>query len=178
MMTAKAALEIVVAKRQQLEKALRQNQEILKQVEHLANIGHFERDLVNDQITWSDQVPHIFGWQPGRKFSQADLEKFIHPEDRQLQRQALNAVLHDRRPYNVEYRIIRSDGQIRFIHIRDEVKHDKSGRPVRIFGTVQDVTEHKKAEELRKRYHRLTRREREVMNLVVRGMLNKQIAAQ
>jgi FixJ family two-component response regulator len=47
-----------------------------------------------------------------------------------------------------------------------------------MFGTVQDITERKQAEELRARYHRLTAREREVMELVVRGMLNKQIAAQ
>ena len=55
---------------------------------------------------------------------------------------------------------------------------DKSGRAARHFGAVWDIAERKQAEALRVRYHRLTPREREVMKLVVRGMLNKQIAAQ
>jgi len=178
-MNAQEALKIEIAKRKQLQKALRESEARLREVQRLANIGHWERDLVNDRITWSEQTARIFGGQPHkRKFGQADLEKLIHPDDRLLQRQALNSVLHGHHRYNVEYRIIRPDGQIRFVHVRDELQYDKSGRPVRIFGTVQDITERKQAEGLRERYNRLTRREREVMDLVVRGKMNKDIAGQ
>jgi PAS domain S-box-containing protein len=176
-MNSNEALKIEVAKRKQLEKALRENKKRLREVERLANIGHWERDLVHDHIIWSEQTAHIFGWTPTNpQFGQAELERLIHPEDRPVQKAALHAVLHDHIRYDVKYRIIRPDGQIRFVHVRDEVKYDKSGRPIRIFGTVQDITERKQAEELRRRYRRLTRREREVMDLVVHGMMNKEIA--
>lgn len=177
-MTSGELLRIEIARRRQVEKELRETRAKLKEVERLASIGHWERDLVADRILWSEEVCRIFGWQPPKqKFGQADLEKRIHPDDRALQRRALSAVMRGHR-YDVEYRIIRPNGDIRFVHVRDEVKYDPSGRPIRMFGTVQDITEHKKAEELRKRFNRLTRREREVMGLVVRGKLNKQIAGE
>lgn len=176
-MNSKEALKIEIARRKQLEKALRENKKRLREVECLANIGHWERDLVNDHIIWSEQTAHIFGWTPTNpEFSQADLARLIHPEDRAIQKAALMAVLHDHKRYDVKYRIVRPDGQIRFVHVRDEVKYDDSGHPIRIFGTVQDITERKQAEELRSRYHRLTRRERQVMDLVVQGLMNKEIA--
>jgi PAS domain S-box-containing protein len=177
-MNLKQALVIEIAKRKHLEKALRESRKRLREVERLANIGHWERDLVNDRIVWSEQAAHIFGrTTPNPKFGQAELEKFIHPEDRPLQKTALNAVLNDNRRYNIKIRIIRPDGQIRFIHVRDDIQNDNSGRPIRIFGTVQDITDCIQAEELRRRYNRLSRREREVMNLVASGMMNKEIAA-
>jgi PAS domain S-box-containing protein len=176
-MNLKETLKIEIAKRQQLEKALHENKKRLREVERLANIGHWEYDFVDDHIIWSEQTAHIFGWTPVKpKFGQAELARLIHPEDRPIQKAALNAVIHDHKRYDVKYRIVRPDGQIRFVHVKDEVKYDQSGRPIMIFGTVQDITERKQAEELRRRYHRLTRREREVMDLVVHGMMNKEIA--
>ena len=177
-MAADEALRIEIARRKRAEKALRESEAKMRELQRLANIGFFERDLVTDRITWSDQTIRIFGWPPtGSKFGQADLQKLIHPDDRQLQRQAMHDVMRGHQRYNVEYRIIKPDGDIRYVHVRDEVKRDKSGRPRRLFGTVQDITERKQAEKLRARYNRLTAREREVMELVVQGMLNKQIAA-
>jgi transcriptional regulator with GAF, ATPase, and Fis domain len=71
----------------------------------------------------------------------------IHPDDRQLQQQTLSDALQGSRLYDVEYRIIRSDGNIRFVHVRDEIVYDESSRPIRMFGAVQDITERKQAEE-------------------------------
>jgi PAS domain S-box-containing protein len=178
-MAADEALRTEIARRKRAERALRECEAKMKELQRLANIGHWERDLITDRITWSDQTARIFGVRPEvRRFGQAELQKLIHPDDRQLQKQALDDVLRGRQRYNVEYRIVRPNGDIRYVHVRDEVIRDKSGRPARLFGTVQDITERKQAEELRARYNRLTAREREVMELVVRGMLNKQIAGQ
>jgi PAS domain S-box-containing protein len=169
-------LSIEIARRKRAEKALREIRTRLMEVERLAKIGHWERDLVADRLIWSEETCRIFGRRPCRgKFGQAELEKLIYPEDRALQRRTLDAVLRGK-PYNVEYRIMRPNGKVRFVRVRDEIKFDAKGRPIRLFGTVQDVTEHKEALELRERYNRLSQREREVMELVVRGKLNKQIA--
>jgi PAS domain-containing protein len=113
-MNSNEALKIEVARRKQLEESLRKYKKRLREVERLANIGHWERDLINDHIVWSEQTAHIFGWTPPtkRKFGQADLQKLIYPEDRPAQKAALNAVLHDHRPYDVKYRIARPDGKL------------------------------------------------------------------
>lgn len=179
MMSTKDALRIEIARRKRAEKALRETDALLKDCQRLANVGHFEHNLINDRITWSDQIARIFGRHPPKgTLDQAALQHLIHPGDLKVQRQALNDARQGSRPYDVEYRIVRPDGEIRLVHVRSEVEFNRSGRPVRLFGTVQDITERKQAEELRARHHRLTPREREVMALVVRGALNKQIAAQ
>jgi PAS domain S-box-containing protein len=175
--TADEELRTLIAECKRLEGVLVECHARMKELGRLANIGYWERDLVNDRITWSEQTIRIWGRNPqGHKFGQAELEQFIHPDDRPLQRQALDDALRGHQRYNVEYRIIRPNGDIRYVHVRDGVERDKSGRPVRLFGTVQDITDRKQCERLRTRHNRLTAREREVMELVVQGMLNKQIA--
>jgi len=177
-MPAKEALRIEIARRERAEKALRKSEARLKECLGLANIGHWEWKVVSDRLTWSDETYRIFGQpQVGRKFGQAELDKLVHPDDRQRRRKALEDALRGRHPYDVEYRILRPDGEVRYIRVRDDVEYDKSGRPCRMFGVVWDITESKQAEALRVRCNQLTAREREVMKLVVEGMLNKQIAA-
>jgi len=177
-MTAREALWKEIARRKGVENALRKIEARLKEFQRLANIGFMERDLISGRITWSEEVCRIFGRpEIGCRLGQADLEKSIHPDDRRRQRQALNDAMQGRHPYDVEYRIISPDGEVRCIHVRDDLEYDKSGRPSRIFGTVHDITELKQADTLRSPHNRLTSRECEVMKLVVQGMLNKQIAA-
>ena len=55
--------------------------------------------------------------------------------------------MHERKPYSLDYRIVLPDGHGRIMHEQAEVIYDAIGRPTRIIGTVQDITEHKQAEE-------------------------------
>ena len=59
----------------------------------------------------------------------------------------LSEALQGSREYDVEYRIVRPDGDTRFIHTRDEIEYDESGKPIRMFGVIQDITERKQAEQ-------------------------------
>lgn len=123
----------------------------LKEAERLAKIGYWDRDLVADRITWSPQTYEIFDLSPrDGGLRQAELQERIHPDDRQIQLQALNEALQTGRLYDVQYRIVRPDGGVRWLHVRDEIVFDPSGRPVRMFGTVQDVSERMQAESLLK----------------------------
>lgn len=107
-MASDEALRTLIAKCKRLEKALRESEAKMRELQRLANIGFWETDLVTDCITWSDQTARIIGRSfPQTKFGQADLQEIIHPDDRQLERQALEGVLQGRHRYNVEYRIIR-----------------------------------------------------------------------
>lgn len=149
---AQAALEQA---RHQLEervaertKALAISENKLKEAQRLARIGYWERDILTDRITWSEETCRIWGRSPANGFIiQAQLEEMIHPDDRQLQRKALIQAQQGRRPYDVEYRIVRPDGDVRFLHVWDKAEFDQSGRPIRLFGTVQDITERKRMED-------------------------------
>jgi PAS domain S-box-containing protein len=126
---------------------LRESEAKLKEAQRLANIGYWERDLLADRITWSRETCRIWGLKTETAvLNQAKMQEMIHPDDRRLQSEALREVLEKGRKYDVEYRIVRPDGQVRFVHAWDEIERDESGRVIRIFGTVQDITERKQAE--------------------------------
>ncbi len=136
---------------------LRKNEAKLKEAQRLGKLGYWERDLLEDRITWSDETCKIFGVSfPNGGLSQAGLQEMIHPEDREIQRRALEETLKQLQPYDVEYRIVKPDGETRFIHVIDQIVRDETGRPVRLFGTVQDITERMRVEEaLRRSEHEL-----------------------
>jgi PAS domain-containing protein len=102
------------------EAALRDHEAKLKEAQRLANLGYWERDLQTDRIIWSEGIHRIFG-RPDRGaiLTQARLQKMIHPDDRPIQSAAFKAALHGGPLYDVEYRIIRPGGEVRFLHVRD-----------------------------------------------------------
>jgi PAS domain S-box-containing protein len=138
-----------ITERKRAEKALRESESKLKEAQQLAHIGYWEYNLSADRIIGSEETCRIFGLpSPDFVFSQTELQEMIHPDDRQFQQQALSDALQGSRFYDVEYRIVRPDGNVRFVHVRDKILYYESGRPIRIFGAVQDITERKQAEEI------------------------------
>ena len=108
---------------------------------------HWEWDIADGRIDWSDEVYRIVGEAP--QGFPADYEGFlgrVHPDDRAMVERAIDDALNGRRPYDVEYRIVRPDGEERVLAVRGETTLDGEGRPQRMLGTVQDVTERARAE--------------------------------
>ncbi len=145
------------------EEALRESNHKLHEAERLANIGYWECDLVSDRIRWSEETGRILGLPSAdRAFSQAQFREMIHPDDWHLREHAMAEAIQGCRPYDIEYRVVRPGGDVRFVQVRNEIMYDETGRPVRMFGTIQDVTERKRMEEaLREsadRLHHLSRR--------------------
>jgi PAS domain S-box-containing protein len=136
-----------ITERKQAEAALRESETKLKQAQQLANIGYWERDLVADRITWSKETVRILGLESFRGVpNQAQLLEFIHPDDRRRHQQVFSQALQGERLFDVEVRFVRPDGDIRFVHVRDEIVRDESGKPIRMFGAVQDITDRERAE--------------------------------
>ncbi|MEQ1658845.1 MAG: PAS domain-containing protein, partial [Hylemonella sp.] len=106
-------------------------------------IGSWNWDIAGGSLHWSDEIYRIFGLTP-QSFG-ATYEAFlnaIHPDDRQGVTDAVNASLADPNlPYTVRHRVLRPDGEIRTVQENGAIYRDAAGQPVRMIGTVQDVTE-------------------------------------
>ncbi|WP_303802636.1 PAS domain S-box protein, partial [Alicyclobacillus macrosporangiidus] len=116
----------------------------------IAGLGHLDWDIVNDHITLSDQMKRILGFTHGEtSLTYATFLKFVHPDDVQrVKRAVMNSLQNKYLPVECEWRIIRNDGSIRHLHGQGEVLFDTTGDPVRIIGTVRDITEWKEQERL------------------------------
>src|SRR5579884_911916 len=136
-----------VAERRRAEAALRESEARLAEAQRIAHLGSWEWDVLQDRITWSDELYRIYGLAP-QQF-QATFAAFlecIHPDDRERVQQHVEQAARSGAPFEFQHRIIRPDGTIRVLHARGEVFVDASGQPVRMAGTGQDVTEQQETE--------------------------------
>jgi len=129
----------------------------LNEAQRLASIGSWEWDILVDGVTCSNEVRRIYGLEredqnsPDRPFSE-----FVHPDDRARRSAAIDAALKGGPPYDVEFRIIRPDKSVRFVHSRGQLICDEAGKAVRMLGMTQDITERKRAaKELEEANHQL-----------------------
>jgi PAS domain S-box-containing protein len=138
-----------ITARKQAEEALHASEQRLKRAQEIAHLGSWELDLINNQLTWSDEVYRIFGLQP-QEFA-ATYEAFleaVHPEDRAVVDDAYaGSIRAGKDSYEIEHRVIRrSTGEIRIVHEKCEHFRDQSGQIIRSVGMVHDLTERKQAE--------------------------------
>lgn len=128
--------------------ALRQSEARLMQAQRVAQLGYWEWDLVRDHVHWSDQVFHLLPIDPSvlDNSFQSFLE-FVHPDDRRLVNTAIDDALADRSPYRVEHRVIGPDGNEVTVEQQAEVIFGDNDVPLRMVGTVQDISERKRAEQ-------------------------------
>ena len=126
---------------------LRDSEARLEEAQRIAHVGYWERDLDTNRIIWSDETYRIYGLPPQElTINFAGFQAMIYPEDRQVVSRAVAEALRGGPRYDVEYRVVRPGGEVRIVHSQGEVTKNQSGRPCRMFGTVQDVTERKRAE--------------------------------
>ncbi|OGS17847.1 MAG: hypothetical protein A3J83_08605 [Elusimicrobia bacterium RIFOXYA2_FULL_40_6] len=130
--------------------ALKISERRLNRTQELAHLGIWELDLINNQLTWSDEVYRIFGLDP-QKFG-ATYEAFleaVHPEDRKVVNDAYSGSLRGGKDYyEIEHRIVRkATGEVRYVHEKCEHTRDSSGKIIRSIGMVHDITDRKIVEE-------------------------------
>jgi len=134
--------------RKRAEDSLRSEQMILARTEGIANIGSWEWDIATDTVTWSDELFRIFQRDPQEGApSFAEHPAFYHPEDMARLRKAVEAAVADGTPYELELRAIRKDGETRLCVARGVAEMAPGGRAVRLFGSLQDITERKVLEQ-------------------------------
>ncbi len=136
-----------VMERRRAKEAIRKSEASLSEAQRLARIGNWDWDIVNDQVTWSDEIYRIFGLEPQE--TEASYENFlsiVHPEDREMIANSIANALNKEKLFNVEHKILLPDKSERFVYERGEVYFD-DGKAVRMVGTVQDITDRKEVED-------------------------------
>ncbi len=123
-------------------------QQALAEAQRVAHMGSWSMLLAGREITWSAEMYRILGVDPDtfRPSFEAS-PRFVHPEDRARYQAETERTLTDLHPSDAYYRIVRPDGEVRVLHQRVAVESDAVGKPRRIHGTAQDVTELHVAEE-------------------------------
>jgi two-component system CheB/CheR fusion protein len=135
------------------ERALRRSEHMLERSQSTAHVGSWEVTIGEAQgvpagtVRWSDELFRMFGREPGSlALTHASFFEFIHPEDRERVRAgAANKVQRGERVEN-EFRIVRPDGTVRLMHTWTDFEFDAAGKPIRMLGTCQDITERKRDE--------------------------------
>ena len=133
--------------RKRAELALGEREQSLRQAQSLACLGDWYADMHSGELYWSDVIYEIFGYQPGEVQPSVNLfKRAVHPDDLALveesEQQARESGMHD-----VVHRIVRPDGELRYVHELATAELDAEGRLLGFKGTVQDVTELKQAEQ-------------------------------
>ncbi|BCR03725.1 hypothetical protein DESUT3_07940 [Desulfuromonas versatilis] len=135
-------LVVNVLQRRKMERALRQSRENLEDAQRLAQVGSLDWDIVHDRLECSRETFRIFGVEPcGPETSYQALMAQIHPADVERVQAAIDRALRTGERLDIPYRILRADGAERFLHGRAEVTFGPAGKPTRLAGTVQDITE-------------------------------------
>src|ERR1700726_2648754 len=140
-----------------LSRDVQESKARLEEAQRVAHVGHWEWELETDFVVWSDETYRIFGLTPqDRPMDLATVRAMVHPEDREpLYRGVDEDLLAGVRP-EAEFRIVRPNGEVRTLHsvtpkrwssMPGNAKRDASGQPYKLFGTVQDITDRKRAEE-------------------------------
>ena len=137
-----------VTQQKEAEQALQRSEERLRRALAAARMGAWEWDIPKDRITWTEQMPALFGLKPGQfGGSFPDFIQLVDPEDRdRVRREVEEALENPDRKYYSELRVRWPDGSRHWLECRGEVRHGTAPRTSFMFGTVVDVTDRKDAE--------------------------------
>ena len=135
-----------ITERKQLEMELRRSEENLNRAQAVAQVGSWVLDIPSSRLEWSAETYRMFGIPPQQAIDLADFSTVIHPEDRDFVFNAWGETMASDTPYDIEHRIVVGE-QTRWVRERAEIERDSKGRLLTGIGTVQDITERKKAEQ-------------------------------
>jgi PAS domain S-box-containing protein len=132
---------------QQMQETLHISQTNLATTQRLTQVGNWEFDNKTQTMRWSEELFHIFGYTPKQpEPTLAEHIDSIHPSDRDRWQHTVQQAFLTGEPYTIEFRIIRLDGTIRTVEARGEGVIDADGQVVKLFGTIQDVSDRKQLE--------------------------------
>lgn len=134
-----------ITERKKADEALRESQQDLNRAQAVARTGSWRLDVQRNELLWSDETHRIFGIPKGTAMTYETFLSSVHPEDREYVNTKWKAALRGE-PYDIEHRIVVAN-EVKWVRERAELEFDGQGVLKGGFGTVQDVTERKQAED-------------------------------
>ncbi len=137
-----------LTERKNIEKSVKRSEALLLQSQQVASVGYYIFDIWTSNWTNSPMIDIVFGTDETHSKTIDSWIDLIHPEDRkEVSDHLYNHVINKHNPFNKEYRIIRKkDGSLRWVHTLGELEFSGNGSPIKMFGTIQDITERKLTE--------------------------------
>ena len=131
-----------IEKRRRAERELRDREAQLAEAQAIAHVGNWVWEIDSDQVHWSDELYRIYGFEPGSiEIDYATFLARVLPEDRDRVEKIVKQAYATGDPFDYLHGIVRPDGAVRMLHARGRVTLDEAGRPIRMLGTGQDVTD-------------------------------------
>ncbi|MBW4610527.1 MAG: PAS domain S-box protein [Hassallia sp. WJT32-NPBG1] len=137
---------IDISDRKRNEAILRDSEERVRMATTAAELGMWFWHLPTNELSWTPKCTELFGLPANNPMGYDIFLSCLHPEDRDRTQQAIKHALKENVEYDTEYRVIWSDNSIHWIAAKGRAFHDGAGNPVRMMGTVQDITKRKQAE--------------------------------
>lgn len=152
-----------ITDRKQAEIELRAVTQRLEVAALSGRIGIWEWDIKKDQVIWDERMSHIYGLEPRSILGTVDdFYNHLHPEDAPVCAAELDAACRGEKPFDTTFRIIRQDGEVRYVKANGTVLQDENGQPERMIGVNWDMTQIKQSEEA---LRRALEREKELSEL-------------
>ena len=146
-----------ITERKRAEEKLKESEAMLSLAQSVGHIGNWSWNLQTNELFWSKENYRVFHIPVDVSPSYEVFEKTIHPEDREFVNKNVKDALEKNIPYNINFRIILPDNRERLVKAMAKVFYDKEDKPLHFLGTVQDITEHKLAEEALKESEKILR---------------------
>jgi diguanylate cyclase (GGDEF)-like protein len=144
---ANASLQSEIRERREIESDLRESRNLLAEAQHIALLGSWEWDVASDDVKWTEELYRMFGVDPIH--FQPTLEGFlgcVFVDDRERVRELIDSAMATGSSFEFDHRVERIDGSIATLQARGRVFTDETGRPTRLAGSAQDISERVKIE--------------------------------
>ncbi|MFO7866151.1 MAG: PAS domain S-box protein [Candidatus Aminicenantes bacterium] len=135
-----------------VQEKFKESEKRLATAQRMARLGNWEWDIKSDRLAWSNEIYRIM--EKNRENFSPSFQSFleaVHPDDRGAVRRAVRNSFLKKAPYSIEHRIQTPGGKEKTLHERGDVIRDERGKPVRMVGTVQDITRRSQMEEINRR---------------------------
>ncbi|WP_163337754.1 PAS domain S-box protein [Desulfopila sp. IMCC35008] len=136
-----------IGERKKAEQTLKQSEKLLKDAQHIVQLGHWMVDFTKKTFQCSDAIYRILELEPKQKdLTRSLFLQFVHPEDREGFKRSFQQSAQEKSLLDIEFRLLLPNGTIKYIHQRGRTVVDINGKPSTSFGTMQDITERKALE--------------------------------
>jgi PAS domain S-box-containing protein len=154
-----------ITERKQIEQSLQVNRDRLDLVLQASQLGLWYCDLPFDKLVWNDKCKEHFGLTPDTEVTIDLFYAQLHPDDRERTRTAIDQSIEQKSGYDIDYRTVAPDGQVRWIRAIGRGFYDATGNPMHFDGITVDISDRKRQEEERSR---VEARERQYMRRLQR----------